>query len=49
MKPTIVFQGGAINPSDGEFGDTAIGHLQVGVDILKDGGAALDAVIAVIT
>ena len=41
MKPTIVFQGGAINPSDGEFGDTAIGHLQVGVDILKDGGAAL--------
>ena len=48
MKPTIAFQGGAINPSDGEFGESAIGHLQVGVDILKGGGAALDAVIAVV-
>ena len=46
MKPTIAFQGGAINPSDGE---SAIGHLQVGADILKGGGgAALDAVIAVV-
>ncbi len=48
MKPTIAFQGGAINPSDGEFGDTAIRHLQVGVDILKGGGSALDAAIAVV-
>ena len=36
MKPTIAFQGGAINPSDGE---SAIGHLQVGAAILKGGGA----------
>jgi beta-aspartyl-peptidase (threonine type) len=49
MKPAIAFQGGAINPSDGEFGETAIKHVQVGVDILKGGGSALDAVIAVIS
>lgn len=49
MTSAIAFQGGAINPSGGEFGETAIKHLQVGVDILKGGGPALDAVIAVVT
>ena len=49
MTCAIAFQGGAINPSGGEFGETAINHLQIGVDILKNGGSALDAVIAVIT
>ncbi|MFQ5914649.1 MAG: isoaspartyl peptidase/L-asparaginase family protein [Nitrospinota bacterium] len=48
MKAAIAFQGGAIHPSDGEYGEAALRHLQVGVDILKKGGPALDAVVEVI-
>ncbi len=48
MKAAIAFQGGAIHPSDGEYGEAALRHLQIGVDTLKKGGAALDAVVEVI-
>ena len=49
MTEAIAFQGGAIHPSDGEYGEAALRHLQVGIDILKDGGPALDAVVAVVS
>ncbi len=48
MGAAIAFQGGAIHPSTGEYAEAAIRHLQLGVDILKQGGSALDAVVQVV-
>lgn len=48
MKAAIAFQGGAIHPSTGEYGEAALRHLGEGVEILKRGGSALEAVVRVI-
>lgn len=48
MEACIIFQGGAINPAVGKYNEGVIASVNVGIDLLRKGGKALDAVVEAI-